>query len=158
MASYSKTIIAGNLGKAPETNYTQGGMAVCKFSVATTDKWQDKQSQEWKEKTEWHRVVVFGKSAENCQKYLDKGSQVLVDGQNQTTQYEKDGITRYSTEIKAKTVQFLGGKKQGQQPQNQGYQNQPNNQQGYQNQGGYQQQEQFGAGMNQQQVDGDVPF
>ena len=154
MASLNKVMIIGRLGKDPEMVYTPGGMAVCKMSVATSETWTDKQTGEKKERVEWHRISVFGKVGENCGRFLVKGSEAYFEGKNQTSSYEKDGITRYSTEIVAHTVQFLGGKQQGQ--QNSGYQ-QPQNQ-GYQNQGGYQQQEQFGAGMNQQQIDDDIPF
>jgi len=126
MASLNKVQIIGNLGKDPELNYTPSGMAVCRFSVATTDTWTDKATGERKDKTEWHRIVVFQKLAENCGKYLTKGSPVYVEGKLQTNSYEKDGINRYATDILASAIQFLGQKPQGQQ---QGYQNTGNNQQ-----------------------------
>ena len=125
MASLNKVQIIGSLGKDPEISYTPSGMAVARFSVATSDKWTDKATGEKKEKTEWHRIVVFNKQAENCVKYLFKGSPVYVEGKLQTSSYEKDGITRYNTDIISNDVQFLGQKPQSQQqPQNQGYQNQ----------------------------------
>lgn len=105
----NKAIIMGNLGSKPELRYTQGGEPVCNFSVATNKKWKSK-SGEMKEATEWHRIVVWGKQAEHCEKYLDKGRSVLIEGEIQTTSWEdKDGNTRYTTEINARNVQFLGG-------------------------------------------------
>jgi single-strand DNA-binding protein len=109
MASVNKVIVIGNLGKDPELRYTPGGQAVCDLSVATTDQWTDK-GGERKEQTEWHRVVVWGKQAENCSQYLTKGRQVYVEGRLRTRQWDdKDGNKRYTTEIVAQTVQFLGG-------------------------------------------------
>jgi single-strand DNA-binding protein len=109
MASVNKAIILGNLGKDPETKFGQNGNAVCRLSVATTEKWKDKFGQ-MQEKTEWHRISVFGKQAENCGKYLKKGSGVYVEGRIETREYEKDGQKRYSTEIVASDVRFVGGK------------------------------------------------
>src|SRR5215813_5398130 len=109
MASINKVILIGNLGKDPELRYTPGGQAVCDLSIATTDQWTDK-SGERKEQTEWHRVVVWGKQAENCSQYLSKGRQVYVEGRLRTRQWDdKEGNKRYTTEIVAQTVQFLGG-------------------------------------------------
>jgi single-strand DNA-binding protein len=109
MASINKVILIGNLGKDPELRYTPGGQAVCDLSIATTDQWTDK-SGERKEQTEWHRVVVWGKQAENCSQYLSKGRQCYVEGRLRTRQWDdKDGNKRYTTEIVAQTVQFLGG-------------------------------------------------
>ena len=130
MASVNKVIIVGNLGKDPETSYTPSGMAVCRFSVATTDTWTDKATGQKKEKTEWHRIVVFQKMAENCGKFLTKGSPVYIEGKLQTSSYEKDGITRYNTDILANAIQFLGArgedggapKQGGGYPHNSGYQ------------------------------------
>ena len=105
----NRAIILGNLGADPDLRYTQGGQAVANFNVATSEKWVDKQGQA-QEKTEWHRIVVWGKSAENCGKYLKKGRQVLVEGSIHTREWEdKDGVKKYTTEIKAQNVQFLGG-------------------------------------------------
>jgi single-strand DNA-binding protein len=109
MASINKVIVIGNLGADPELRYTPGGQAVCDLRIATTEQWTDK-SGERKEQTEWHRVVVWGKQAENCSQYLAKGRQVYVEGRLRTRQWEdKDGQKRYTTEIVAQTVQFLGG-------------------------------------------------
>jgi single-strand DNA-binding protein len=108
VASVNKAIILGNLGKDPEVRYTNGGQAVANFSVATNEKWtKDGQSQE---RTEWHRIVVWGKQAENCGQYLRKGRSVYIEGRIQTREYEKDGQKRYTTEIVADRVQFLGGR------------------------------------------------
>lgn len=107
----NKVIIIGNLGRDPEMRSTKGGTSVCNISVATTRKY--KKGEEWVEETTWHRIVVWGKTAENCGRYLEKGRQVYVEGRLQTSKYEKDGVTHYSTDIVADTVQFLGGKSEG---------------------------------------------
>ena len=109
MASYNRVLIMGNLGQDPELRYTQNQVAVCTLSVATTDyrNGPDGQRQEF---TEWHRVVVWNKQAENCSKYLAKGRSVLVEGRLQTRSWEdKQGQKRYVTEIVAQNVQFVGG-------------------------------------------------
>lgn len=109
MASVNKAIVVGNLGADPEIRYTQSGAAVCNLRVATNEVWTDKEGTR-NERTEWHRIVVFGKQAENCEKYLEKGRQVYVEGRIQTQEWEdRDGNTRYTTEIVATTVQFLSG-------------------------------------------------
>jgi single-strand DNA-binding protein len=110
MAGLNKVMLIGNLGRDPEIRYSQQGLAVVKLAVATSDEWTDKNSGQKQEKTEWHRVVVFGKQGENCEKYLSKGSKVYVEGRLQTSSYEKEGQTHYSTDIIASTVQFLSGK------------------------------------------------
>lgn len=110
MASVNKTILIGHLGADPELKYTAGGVAVCNFSIATSEKWNDKDGQH-QEKTEWHRVVLWNRLAEIAKEYLKKGSQVYVEGKLQTRSYEdKDGIKRYITEIVGHQLQFLGGK------------------------------------------------
>jgi len=109
MASLNKVMIIGNLGRDPEVSYTPSGLAITKFSIATTDVRVDRNSGERTERTEWHRITVFGKTAENCGRFLSKGRQVYVEGRLQTSSYEKDGITRYSTDIIANQVTFLGG-------------------------------------------------
>ncbi len=108
MASLNKAQIIGNLGKDPEIRYTQDGRAVASFSIATTDKWKDKATGENREKTEWHRVVSYNRLAEICGEYLSKGSAVYVEGKLKTRSWEKDGVTRYTTEIEAFTMQMLG--------------------------------------------------
>lgn len=115
MASMNKVIIMGNLGQDPELRYTTGGIGVTKLSVATTKTWTSK-SGERQEKTEWHRIVVWGKQAENCAKYLSKGKGVLVEGELETRSWDDQatGTKRYATEIRAERVTFLGsGKKEG---------------------------------------------
>jgi len=116
MAGVNKVIIVGRLGRDPEVRYTPDGTAVANFSVATSQEWKDKNSGEKKEKTEWHRIVVFKKLAELCGQYLAKGRQVYVDGRLQTRSWEKDGQTHYSTEVVANEVQFLGGREGGGSP------------------------------------------
>src|SRR5690606_1808876 len=109
MSGVNKVILIGNLGRDPELRYTQGGTPVASLNIATTRKWRNKQSNELVEETEWHRVSVFGQSAEHCNNYLSKGRQVYVEGRLRTRSCEdKDGNKRYSTEVMADAVQFLG--------------------------------------------------
>jgi len=105
----NKVILIGNLGQNPEIRYSPSGQGICNFSVATNEAWTDKNGQK-QEKTEWHRIVVFGKLAELCNQYLVKGRQAYIEGKLQTRQWQdKDNQTRYTTEVVAQTVQFLGG-------------------------------------------------
>ena len=113
MAGINKVILVGRLGRDPEVRYTQDGRAVCNFSIATSEEWKDKTSGEKKERTEWHRIVAFGKLGEICGEYLAKGRQIYAEGRLQTRSWEKDGVTRYTTEIVASDVQFLGGRDSG---------------------------------------------
>jgi single-strand DNA-binding protein len=107
--SLNKVMIIGNLGRDPELRYTQSGSAVANLNIATNESWVDK-NQQMQERTEWHRVVVWGRQAENCEKYLAKGRQVYVEGRLQTREWQdKDGVTKYTTEIVAQNVQFLSG-------------------------------------------------
>ena len=99
-ASVNKVILVGNLGKDPEIRSMQSGDKVCNFSVATSESWKDKASGERKERTEWHRVVVFNQGLINvCENYLKKGTKVYIEGQVETRNYEKDGQKIYTTEI-----------------------------------------------------------
>ena len=113
MSSVNKVILVGRLGQNPEVRYAPSGTAVANFSVATSEKWKDKNDQK-QEKTEWHRIVVWGKLAELASQYLHKGSLCYIEGSLQTRQWQdKDGQTKYTTEVKATTLQFLdtkGGK------------------------------------------------
>lgn len=111
MAGINKVILIGNLGRDPELRYTQGGTAVCNLSIATTRSYNNSRTNERVEETEWHRVVVWGKQAEFSNQYLSKGRQVYIEGRLQTRSYEdRDGVKKYSTEVVADTVQFLGGR------------------------------------------------
>jgi single-strand DNA-binding protein len=111
MASLNKAIIIGHLGKDPESRFMSDGSQVCNFSVATSDTWKDKNSGEKKEATEWHRINAFGKLAEICAQYLKKGSLVYLEGKITTRKWkDKEGVDRYSTEIRADTMTMLGGK------------------------------------------------
>lgn len=110
MRGVNKAIIVGNLGDDPTSRSTPNGSAVTNITVATNESWTDKQTGEKKERTEWHRVVFFGKLAEIAAQYLTKGSQVYVEGKLRTNKYEKEGQTHYSTEIVADQMQMLGGK------------------------------------------------
>ena len=118
MASVNKVIIVGNLGRDPETRYLPSGEAVTNISVATTETWKDKASGEKKEATEWHRISFFGKLAEIAGEYLKKGSQVYVEGQLRTRKYQdkETGKDRYSTDIRADSMQMLGSRAGAGQP------------------------------------------
>ncbi len=150
MASVNKVIILGNLGKDPEIRYLPSGEAVANITVATTDKYKDKATGEPREITEWHRISFFGRLAEVVGQYLKKGSQVYVEGSIRTRKWtDKEGQERYSTEIKADTMQMLGSRQgmggpeggqggqraQGSQGSGQGYNN--NGQNAGQGDGGY---------------------
>ena len=106
----NKVIIVGNLGADPETRYTGSGTAITSLRLATSEAWTDKQSGEKQERTEWHRVKLFGKLAEIAGEYLKKGRQVYIEGSLRTDKYtDKDGVERYSTDIIANEMQMLGG-------------------------------------------------
>jgi single-strand DNA-binding protein len=109
MGSVNKVILVGNLGRDAELRYTPGGAAVATINMATTEVWNDKAGQR-QEKTEWHRVVLWGKSAESLSEYLTKGKQIYVEGRLQTRQWDdKDGNKRYTTEIRGDRIVLLGG-------------------------------------------------
>src|SRR3954451_9917448 len=111
MASVNKVIIVGNLGRDPEMRTFPSGDRVANVTIATTDKWKDKQSGEMKEATEWHRAVFNGRLAEIAGEYLRKGSQVYVEGSLRTRKWtDKDGIEKYTTEIRADQMQMLGSR------------------------------------------------
>lgn len=132
MPGVNKVIIMGNLGQDPETRYLPSGEAVCNISVATSEKWKDKQTGQPQERTEWHKIVFFGKKAEVIAQYFHKGSKIYVEGSLQTRKWQDQaGNDRYSTDIKASTFEFVdsnpqqggqqGGYNQAPQPQQQGY-------------------------------------
>jgi single-strand DNA-binding protein len=107
----NKVILIGNLGKDPEVRYSPSGQAIANVTIATSESWKDKTSGEKQEKTEWHRVVFFGRLAEIAGEYLKKGSQVFVEGRLQTRKWQdKDGQDRYTTEIVANEMQMLGSR------------------------------------------------
>lgn len=114
MASVNKVLIVGNLGRDPEMRTFPSGDQVANVTVATTDKWKDKQSGEMREATEWHRVVFNGRLAEIAGQYLRKGSQVYVEGSLRTRKWtDQAGVEKYSTEIRADNMQMLGGRPEG---------------------------------------------
>lgn len=134
----NKVILIGNLGNEPETKYTPSGAAITNISVATSESWKDKQTGEQQEKTEWHRVVFFGRLAEIAGEYLRKGSKVYIEGRLQTEKYtDKAGVERYATKIVANEMQMLdganngGGQQQAKpaQAQQQGFRDRPAQQQ-----------------------------
>jgi single-strand DNA-binding protein len=106
MAGLNKVILIGNLGRDPEVRYTPAGMAIAKFSLATTER--RKKGEQWEDVTEWHRITAFGKLGEICGEYLSKGKQVYIEGRIQYGSYEKDGQTVYTTDIIANQMVMLG--------------------------------------------------
>jgi single-strand DNA-binding protein len=113
MASVNKVILIGNLGRDPELRYTKDGKAVANFTLATNDRWRDREGNS-QERTEWHRIVVWDKQAENCAQYLQKGRSVYIEGRLQTREWEdKEGQKRQTTEIVAQQVTFLGSRDAG---------------------------------------------
>jgi single-strand DNA-binding protein len=107
MGSVNKVILVGNLGADPELKHTPSNRALCNLRIATTEVFKDKGGQR-QEKTEWHRVTVWGDQAENCSKYLSKGRSVYIEGRLQTRSYDKDGQKHYATDVVADRVVFLG--------------------------------------------------
>lgn len=111
MAGVNKVILVGNLGADPEMRYTPSGTAVCKFRIATSEKYKDRQGN-MQERTDWHRITAWGKLAETCGQYLAKGKQVYIEGRLEYGSYEKDGVKHYTTDIIAFTMKMLGGQGQ----------------------------------------------
>jgi single-strand DNA-binding protein len=110
MASVNKAILIGNLGRDPEIRYTPSGQAVASFTIATTDKWRDKDGQ-MQERTDWHNIVCWGRQAEIANQYLKKGRPVYIEGRIQNRSYDdKEGNKRYISEVIVQRLQFLGGK------------------------------------------------
>ncbi|MFH2046908.1 MAG: single-stranded DNA-binding protein [Pseudomonadota bacterium] len=117
MSGLNKVMLIGRLGKDPEIRYTNAGVAIANFTIATSEDWKDKASGEKKERTEWHRIVAFGKLGEICGEYLSKGKQIYIEGRLQTRAWDdKDGNKRYTTEIVASDMQFLDRKDSGDSP------------------------------------------
>jgi len=109
MASLNKAMLIGNLGRDPEVRYTASGQAVASFTLATTERFKNKNG-EWEDRTEWHRITLWGRLAEIAGEYLSKGKTVYIEGRLQTREYEKDGIKRYTTEIVGEKMQMLSPK------------------------------------------------
>ncbi len=110
MGSVNKVILVGNLGRDAELRYTPGGAPVATLNLATTEVWNDKTSGQKQEKTEWHRIVLWGKSAESLSEYLTKGKQIYVEGRLQTRKWQdKDGHDKYTTEVRGDRIVLLGG-------------------------------------------------
>ena len=107
--SLNKVMLLGNLGSDPETRFSTGGTAITNFNIATTRRWRDQRSEEWREETDWHRVVCFGRNAEIASEYLSKGRQVYVEGDLRTSSWERDGQRRERTEIHVQQLILLGG-------------------------------------------------
>lgn len=112
MASVNRVTLIGNLGKDPDVRYTASGTAVANVSLATGEKFKNK-SGEWEERTEWHRVTFWGRTAEIVGEYLSKGKTVYIEGRLQTRDYEKDGVKHYVTEVVCDKMQMLGAKGDG---------------------------------------------
>ncbi len=114
MAGVNKVIIVGNLGRDPEVKYTQSNVPVANFNVATSERWQDKSTNEWQERTEWHRIVAWRHLAERAERFLRKGKQVYVEGKIETRKWQdRDGNDRYTTEIIARELMILGRREEG---------------------------------------------
>jgi single-strand DNA-binding protein len=144
-AGLNKAMIIGHLGRDPEVRYTEGGDAVANLAIATSESWKDK-SGEKQERTEWHRVTAWGKLAEICGEHLKKGSQVYVEGKLQTRKYtDKDGVEKYTTEIRADQMRMLGRPRDGGGGEQQ-QQSRP------------QQQQRAQASKKQDDFDDDIPF
>ena len=112
--TWHQTIVVGNLGGDPELRYLQSGAAVCNFSLAVSERWHDRQTNEWREKTTWYRVAVWGNQAESCNTYLAKGRQVLVTGNVSARGYiDRNGEAAASLDLTARRVRFLGGRGDG---------------------------------------------
>ncbi len=120
MAGVNKVILIGNLGKDPEVRHLENGTPVASFSLATSETYKDRTTGERKTNTEWHNITLWRGLAEVAEKYLHKGDQVYIEGKLQTRSWEKDGVTRYTTDIVANTMTMLGTKGQGGGEQNQG--------------------------------------
>ena len=168
MRGVNKVILVGTCGQDPEVRYLPNGNAVTNLSLATSESWNDRQTGQRVEKTEWHRVVLFGKVAEIAGEYLRKGSQCYIEGKLKTREWEKDGIKRYATEVHVDingTLQLLGGRPdnqgggQHQQQQRQQQRQQPQRQQYQQpRQAPQQQNQQAGYGPDPESFDDDIPF
>jgi len=165
MRGVNKVILVGTCGQDPEVRYLPNGNAVTNLSLATSEAWTDKQTGQKVEKTEWHRVVLFGKVAEIAGEYLRKGSQCYIEGKLKTREWERDGIKRYSTEVHVDingTMQMLGGRpdsqgggeQQQRNPQQQ--RQQPRLQHSYNRNDNYGQQSQQSAPPDN--LDDDIPF
>lgn len=159
----NKAILIGNVGADPEVRAMTSGDSICTLSVATSERWKDKNSGEQKEATEWHRVVLFGKLAEIAESYITKGSTVYIEGKIKTRKWtDKEGVDRYTTEIHAETMRMLGtpqgGRQQaddsGTRQQNAGKGQQRGQQQQRGNQGGGQRR----PAPNYDDMDSDIPF
>ena len=151
----NKVILVGAVGQDPDVRYMPNGQAVTNISLAASEQWTDKQTGQKVERTEWHRVVLFGKVAEIAGEWARKGSQLYIEGKLQTREWEKDGIKRYTTEVHVDmrgTMQLLGGKPQGQQP------GQAPDRQPRQQRSAPQQQNQQAAPPDHDSFDDDIPF
>ena len=161
MRGINKVILVGTCGQDPEVRYLPNGNAVTTLSLATSEAWTDKQTGQKVEKTEWHRVVLFGKVAEIAGEYLRKGSQCYIEGKLKTREWEKDGIKRYSTEVHVDingTMQLLGGRPDNQSGGQQQRQPQQQRQQPRRQQRQAPQQSQQSAPPDYENFDDDIPF
>ncbi len=161
MASINKVIVVGNLGRDPEMRTFPSGDQVANVTIATTDKWKDKQTGEQKEATEWHRVVFNGRLAEIVGQYLKKGSQVYVEGSLRTRKWtDNAGVEKYSTEIRADQMQMLGGRQDGGGQQQEAPQQRqaPRHAASQQQQGQRQAPPQSSSNSGFEDMDDDIPF
>ena len=150
----NKVMLIGNLGNDPEIRHTNNGMAVATLSLATAESWKDRESGEMRDKTEWHRVVYFGRVAEVAEQYLKKGSQIYVEGRIQTRKWQdRDGNDRYTTEIVGNDMQMLGGSRRN--DNDEGYRPSENNNPSSE---APQEGPTSGASSNNTFIEDDIPF
>lgn len=123
--SVNKAVVLGRLGQDPDTRYSQNGNPITTFSVATSRRWRDQRTEEWREETDWHNIVCFGRTAEIASEYLRKGSQCYVEGALRTSSWERDGVRHYKTEINARDLILLDRETQGRPPPGDTYRNSP---------------------------------
>ncbi|MCY3542126.1 MAG: single-stranded DNA-binding protein [Gammaproteobacteria bacterium] len=117
----NKVMLIGRAGKDPETRFTNNRVPVTSFSLATTSRWRDNQTQETHEETEWHNIVCFGRLAEIASEYVKKGQQCFIEGQLRTQSWERDGVRHYKTDVRAKELILLGGGERGSSQRDGGY-------------------------------------
>ena len=123
--SVNKAVVLGRLGQDPDTRYSQSGTPITTFSVATSRRWRDQRTEEWREETEWHNIVCFGRTAEIASEYLRKGMQCYVEGDLRTSNWERDGVRHYKTEINVRDLVLLDRDSQSRPPPGDTYRNAP---------------------------------
>ena len=164
-SSLNKVTLIGNLGQDPEKRFSNAGNAFTTFSIATTARWRDRQTQESREETEWHSVICFGRLAEIASEYLKKGGQVYVEGELRTRSWERDGIRQQRTEVRARELILLGGPNAptsgtnySRSPQSEHQRVAPDNQQSRQAKSKPSHQPESPPDLSYDDIDDDIPF